>query len=173
MTNTVNANNKYQDIETHKIGKVGEGIVYDILSNCKGITNVEDVSDYVEYQKQDVDFLVYWLGKDKQEKISKIEVKTEPKAAQTGNFFVEKESYYHNGYYRDGWFQSSQADIFFWYVKDTVYACSAKRLKEYIETYHPRTRICDDGYKQVVGYLVNIQDFCKKCNVVQRKVIRN
>lgn len=101
-------------------------------------------------------------------------------AARTGNFFVEKQIrymkdvydengnlLYEKGQIRQGWLLASQADWFFWYIEKhkKVYACSAKVLRKYVKRYNPRVRQRNDGYKIIDGYLVPIEDFCKKCKI--------
>lgn len=168
----------YEDTRTYQIGKIGEQIVLELLRSFKKVVRVDDVSDLTQYQVQDVDFVVYMNNHGKQT-ITTVEVKSEPMAAKTGNFFVEKKmrytkdnSRYQSGVVRRGWLYTSQAKWFFWYVEDEgkVYACLAKRLRWYIDNYFPKERTCNDGYKIVTGYLVPIHDLCEKCNVYQWNV---
>lgn len=172
--------NKYDNAKQNQIGKIGEQIVTELLYKNPKVVRIEDVSGSTEYQYEDVDLLVHMNNKENQREIRKIEVKTEPMAARTGNFFVEKQIrymkdvydengnlLYEKGQIRQGWLLASQADWFFWYVErhKKVYACIAKALKDYIKKYNPRVRSCNDGYKIIDGYLVSIEDLCKKCKV--------
>lgn len=171
--------NKYDNAKQNLIGKVGEKVVTELLKKKSKVVKIEDVSGLTAYQYEDVDLLVH-MNVNGKHKIRKLEVKTEPAAARTGNFFVEKQIRYmkdiydengnlryEKGQIRQGWLWASQADWFFWYIEGykKVYACSAKVLREYVKRYNPRVRQRDDGYKVIDGYLVSIEDFCKKCKI--------
>ena len=171
--------NRYDNAKQNQIGKVGEKVVTELLKEKSKVVHIEDVSGSTEYQDEDVDLLVH-MNFDGKHKIRKVEVKTEPMAARTGNFFVEKQIrymkdvydengnlLYEKGQIRQGWLLASQADWFFWYIEKhkKVYACSAKVLRKYVKRYNPRVRQRNDGYKIIDGYLVPIEDFCKKCKI--------
>lgn len=69
-----------------RTAKIGEEIVADIFKK-DGYT-IQDVSENKEWQESDVDLLVYKNNK----LVHKIEVKTDEKALETGNVFIETKS---------------------------------------------------------------------------------
>jgi Holliday junction resolvase-like predicted endonuclease len=85
-----------------KIGDKGEYIVTKLLQD-KGY-DVINVADKPEWQKADVDLLIYKNNK----LIHKIEVKTEKAGTVTGNFFVETKS---NS--KQGWIFYTEADYLY------------------------------------------------------------
>lgn len=172
-------NNKYDNAEKNQIGKVGEEKVIKLLEKISSVVRIDDVSGISAYQLEDVDLLVYCERDDKQE-IRKIEIKTDERAVETGNFFVEKSIHYlkdihdengnliyEKGQIRQGWLYTSKTDWFFWYVPGNkkIYACSAKQLRRYVQKYCFRTVTCNDGYKVIQGYIVPIEKICEKCKV--------
>ena len=172
-------NNKYDNAEKNQIGKVGEEKVIKMLEKISSVVRIDDVSGISAYQLEDVDLLVY-CDVDGKQKLRKIEIKTDEMAARTGNFFVEKSIHYlkdihdedgnliyEKGQIRQGWLYTSKADWFFWYVPENkkIYACSAKQLRGYVQKYCFRTVPCNDGYKVIQGYIVDIEKLCKKCKV--------
>lgn len=89
----------YNCLET---AKTGEKIVADIFKK-KGYT-VVDVSHEKEWQEVDVDLLVYKNAKP----LYKIEVKTDEKALETSNIFIETKS--NQGL---GWIWKTEADYIY------------------------------------------------------------
>ncbi|WP_416199077.1 MAG: hypothetical protein ACFWUA_05100 [Sporanaerobacter sp.] len=85
-----------------EVAKTGERLVTKIFEE-KGYT-VKDVSDNKEWQEPDIDLLVYKDNK----LIHKIEVKTEERALQTKNVFIETKS---NG--KKGWIWKTEADYIY------------------------------------------------------------
>lgn len=84
-----------------KEGKTGEELVYNWLTN-RGY-HVYDVSDDVDWQKKDVDFLAFSA-----DNILKIEVKKDNNANWSGNVICELISNMETG--KDGWFRTCKAD---------------------------------------------------------------
>lgn len=174
-------NNKYDNAQKNLVGKVGEEKVIELLGKIPSVVRIDDVSGISAYQLEDVDLLVY-CDVDGKQKLRKIEIKTDEMAARTGNFFVEKQIrytkdiydedgnlLYEKGQIRQGWLFATKADWIFWYVpvENKIYACSTKQLKGYVQKYCFRIVPCNDGYKVIHGYLVNIEKLCEKCKVWQ------
>lgn len=175
------SNKKYDNAKQNLVGKVGEEKVIELLKKISSVVRIDDVSDISAYQLEDVDLLVY-CDVDGKQKLRKIEIKTDERAGETGNFFVEKSIHYlkdihdeegnliyEKGQIRQGWLYASKADWFFWYVPGNkkIYACSAKQLRRYVQKYCFRTVTCNDGYKVIQGYIVPIEKLCEKCKVWQ------
>jgi len=85
-----------------EVAKQGEKIVSEIFKN-KGYT-VVDVSNDKKWQESDVDLLIYKDNK----LVYKIEVKTEERALQTNNIFIETKS--NKGL---GWIWKTDADYIY------------------------------------------------------------
>lgn len=91
-----------------EIAKAGEKIVADIFKK-EGYT-IKDVSDNKEWQESDVDLLIYKNNKP----IYKIEVKTDEKALETSNIFIETKS--NRGL---GWIWKTEADYIYIVIPNT------------------------------------------------------
>ena len=106
-----------------KIGDKGEYIVTKLLQD-KGY-DVINVADKPEWQKADVDLLVYKDNK----LIKKIEVKTENAGVYTGNFFVETKS---NN--KQGWIFYTKADYLYVVIPNTkVYVIYVDEFREWFK----------------------------------------
>lgn len=157
-------------------GKLGEEVAEGIFSwgDWKTVKRYDDVRDLTHYQEQDIDYICYVEENGKLMQYG-VEVKTEPAAENTGNFFIEKEIYYFAGRKRGttarGWFFITKADYMFFYVPakkskmGTMYIVAFNELKEFIKKKNPRTATHKSNYNIVTGYLVNIESLCKFCNV--------
>ena len=135
-------------------GKVGEGLVCQYLQN-KG-WEVEDTTENPAYFKKDIDFLV------KKDNLNMaIEVKTEAKMNQTGNMYIEDKLVYEDGREADGWWHYCEAD-YMWHVNpatQTAFVYRADEMKKYITWHYCRYARCNDGFKEVYGYLVPVEKY--------------
>lgn len=140
-----------------EVGKKGETAVKNTLTARKW--NVEDVSKQTEYQQKDIDLIVWQTENDSRT----IEIKYDSRIADTGNMFVEYCS--NSRTERAGWLSYCKAEYIF-YVdarNNLSYCFLLEDLKDYIEINKNKLRqgTTRDGYKEVYGYLVSINDFRK------------
>lgn len=113
--------------QQYNFGKKGEILAANLYENA-GCT-IEDVSDDVEYQKQDIDFIVHY-----NERSAKVEVKYDRVISRTGNLFLEINT--DKGVTDTlGWFKYSNADILFYIDSKNAIGIEIKmkELREYVE----------------------------------------
>ena len=126
-----------------QVGKKGEEVVAEFMRNRNH--KVIDVSNDVEYQKKDIDFL---LENQEGQKCA-IEVKTDYKIQKTGNFFFE--STYHKDWGdSSGWLDYCEADY--------ICVLAAKEGKLYILKYD-KDLILEKAQKT---YFYNRDDGCDR-----------
>lgn len=98
-----------------------------------------------------------------------VEYKTDWRAAQTGNAFVETISV--DTQNKPGWAYSSQSDILVYYVPgdDLIYIFEfpefRKHLPRWIETFRKAPPIPNDGYN-TIGILVPLAEFEEHAKIV-------
>lgn len=136
-----------------KAGNKGETIVYSWLLRQPKIKNVLDVSDDIEFQKEDVDFLVLLSNKQ----VCKVEVKTDFKANETGNIpFETISTQYLNS---KGCCEKTKADKIFYYIYNTndLFIADVKKVRNYINENKDKLKEVNmgDGAK---GYLLKINE---------------
>ena len=85
-------------------GKRGEKMI-SLALTAKG-NKMIDVSDDLQYRKCDIDFIV----ERKRDTIT-LEVKSDYKSQETGNFFVEYLNWNNKSHNYDGWYKYCQADF--------------------------------------------------------------
>lgn len=112
--------------EDNEIGKRGEQIFSRFLDKLN--LPYRDVSDFPDYQKQDVDFIVRF-GQDD----VKFEVKNDTRIASTRNIFFETMS--NVDYATDGCFNKTKADVMVIVSESErrLYMISSDSLKRFVE----------------------------------------
>ena len=92
---------------------------------------IEDVSLNTEYQKKDIDFIVR-----KGNKFCTLEVKSDTKMHQTGNFFFEL-SFERKTGERPGWFQYCEAQFVCFYdgIAGRGYILDFNKTKKYLDNH--------------------------------------
>lgn len=127
-------------------GNIGEFVVWNLLSKLNTVKNVIDVRDDKYFQSVDVDFLV----EDTDRQFTWLEVKTDFKAHETGNFVYESTT---SG--NIGCFEKTKASFIAYYVAESgnVYILSVKALRNYVESHELRTISMGDN---ATGYLLDI-----------------
>lgn len=152
------SNNFKNDVAS---GTKGEIIVMAWLLKQKGIKNVIDVSDDEFFQKKDVDLIVQLSNN----KVCKVEIKTDFKAHETGNIPFEYES--NADLHFDGCLKKTQADRIFFYIYNThdLLIANCENLKKYIEDNKEKLVFTKMGDTSK-GYLLNIN------NLLNEKIIK-
>lgn len=119
-------------------GELGENLTILKLYNHPDTKSVIDVRKDKWFQKIDIDFL--WASQNGS--IVKIEVKTDRKAHETGNFVFELSS---NG--NKGCLARSRADYVYYYVEgnDTMYVIFMSPLRDYINAHGKDFKVFDMG----------------------------
>lgn len=139
--------------EDIKTAKNGEDITHLYLLDSKSTKKVIDVRDDKFFQELDIDF----LQQDIDNKINKIEVKTDTMAHRTGNFAYEHTS---NKYYKTkGCFEKTQSDYIFYYVQGTkdMYVLDTKKLQKYVHSNSKTLKEVCMG-DNALGYLIKLTD---------------
>lgn len=134
--------------EDLQYGETGEHIAWVSLLESPKTRQVLDVRKDKYFQEKDIDFLQL----DFQNKVNKIEVKTDRQAHETGNIAFETMSNTNIGC-----LERSEADFIYYYIEktDEVIIIKLKELKGYIKHTSPREITMGDNAR---GYLLNIQD---------------
>lgn len=141
-----------------KVGSDGEQLIQAFLSTIPSISSVESVSDIEHYQKLDIDFLVTTTSGD----VLSYELKTEPTAHHTGNFFyeyicnVEKDT--------PGCFIFSQADYWMTFIPQSgmLYIFPLIQYRKYVlkrAKYNQMINVYNKG-KLTRGKLLSIAEVC-------------
>lgn len=145
--------------ESVQVGSEGEKIIELFINTLKSVSNVENVTEDVDYRAIDVDFVVTTLSGDK----IYYELKTEPTAHRTGNFFYE----YICNVKRDteGCFIFSQADFWMSFIPQSglLYIFPLEKYREYVlekAKNLPLLLVHNTG-KYTKGKVLNIQKVCK------------
>lgn len=132
-------------------GKKAEELVRFKLSQTGKFVEIWDCSDDEYFQSKDIDILA--LKQDG--RITKIEVKADRKAHETGNLVWEQKT---SG--NIGCFAKTEADFIMYYTigDGSLYIFKPKELRRYIERNHmPLKRMGDNAE----GYLLNIKELLK------------
>ena len=143
-------------IKAKQKGKKGETAVKDYYINNG--SSVIDVSEDIEYQKIDVDFIIDG---------NFVEVKTQKSLAEQRKITLEIETEYYNSLIRKGWFYSTEANILIFYdnINNVAYSVDTIELRKLYEKFKNTKEI--DTYmfdeKRKVSTLVYIPiDLLKK-----------
>ena len=131
-------------IEDKKFAEMGEAKCLWLLHNSKKTRGVLDVRHDAFFQELDIDFLQL----DINDKVNKIEVKTDRQGHQTGNFVYETKSHH-----TEGCMTRSQEDYIYYYLCESneVWVVSMQKLRKWLENEPIREVVFSDGAK---GYLI-------------------
>ena len=164
-----------QFLELVSRGKQGENA---FINWCKN-NNIEyvDLSDNTYWQKRDVDFACRYNGT-----IKTVEVKTDTRLGQTGNFAIEFYQHYANTYFNSefGWAFMSKADMFATYdsINKRLYIYNVNDLLLYCVGYQEKYRFMKFYDKMNSGKtkcryveLMKMQDFVYWCNKYNKPII--
>lgn len=134
--------------EDKKFAELGEAKCLWLLHNSRKTRGVLDVRYDAYFQALDIDFLQL----DINDKVNKIEVKTDRQGHQTGNFVYETQSHT-----TDGCLNRSHADYIYYYLCESneVWVVSMPRLRKWLEKEQLREVVFTDGAK---GYLIKFID---------------
>lgn len=136
-----------------RAGNRGEIVVQSWLLNQPKIKNVMDVSDDIEFQKQDIDFLVQLSNKQ----ICKVEIKTDYQAHNTGN--IPWETISTGSINSKGCCEKTKADKIFYYIYNTndLLIADVRKVRNYLMENKGKFKEINmgDGAK---GYLLNINE---------------
>lgn len=134
--------------EDVKFAEIGEKECLWLLTNSKKTKLVVDVRSDPFFQRLDIDFLQL----DINNRVNKIEVKTDRKGHETGNLFFETEC---NS--KEGCLQRSEADYVYYYLVETkeTWVIVLPRLKNWLKMQDFNEVIVDGKTK---GYLLNFLD---------------
>jgi len=143
-----------------KVGEIGEDVFIDYMEELNNF--IVDVRTVPEYQKQDIDFLVYT-----DDDILSFEIKTDEQFGLMRNknyarFFIE--DIQNVNINSDGWFRCCAADVICIYdnINCVMYFMLMQDLREYINTYYGRdNKRVDyiDSNSNSKGYGVYINKF--------------
>lgn len=127
-----------------RFAEIGESKCLWLLHNSDKTRNVMDVRHDAYFQELDIDFLQL----DINHKVNKIEVKTDRKGHQTGNFVYETKSHK-----TDGCMNRSHADFVYYYLVETdeVWVVIMPKLREWLKSQDIKEVVFHDGAK---GYLL-------------------
>lgn len=127
-----------------RFAEIGESKCLWLLHNSDKTRNVMDVRHDAYFQELDIDFLQL----DINHKVNKIEVKTDRKGHQTGNFVYETKSHK-----TDGCMNRSHADFVYYYLVETdeVWVVIMPKLREWLKSQGIKEVVFHDGAK---GYLL-------------------
>jgi hypothetical protein len=111
-------------------GTIGEYIVWNFFNDSTGVKEVIDVRCDKVFQMWDVDFLIL----DSKRQVSWIEVKTDFKAHETGNFVYEVAS--NRNFNTIGCLEKTKAQIIacFVPVSANLYLISVAKLKKFVQS---------------------------------------
>lgn len=134
-------------------GKVGERLVFYLLSHNDKIKVVLDVSDDTRYRARDVDFLIQTI----KGQVYEVEVKTDFRAHETGNIFFEIESHG-----KVGCLRKTTADYIYYYLfhNKKLYMIITEKLREYIDSKGVLFEAVPGG-NDSKGYLIPIDELVK------------
>ena len=135
-----------------KFGKQGEEKIYQYLLTHPNTKYVIDTSDDIFFQSLDIDFL--WQTKNN--KIYKLEIKTDRLADKTKNIIYE---YYSNKTYQtEGCFEKTEADYILYYIinENYFYNLNVKKLRQYVNEKKDKLKIKYMG-DDALGYIIPIR----------------
>ena len=144
--------------ESLQVGAEGEKLIEAYIKTLKSVSDVENVTSDPSYRSIDVDFIVTMNSGEK----LKYELKTEPTAHHTGNFFYE---YICNvAKDTDGCFLFSQADFWMTFIPQSglLYVFPLIPYREYVlekAKNLPLLKVYNTG-KLTKGKILNIQSVC-------------
>lgn len=132
-------------------GVIGEAIVWDFFTKNKGIRNIVDVRDDKFFQSVDVDFLF----EDTNRQYSWVEVKTDYRAHESGNFVYEVES--GSTMHTQGCFEKTKASIIAYYVPYSghIYLIDVLKLRNFVRKTDLRSVRMGEN---ATGYLLPISE---------------
>lgn len=127
-----------------RFAEIGESKCLWLLHNSKKTRGVLDVRHDEYFQELDIDFLQL----DINDKVNKIEVKTDRQGHNTGNFVYETKSHK-----TDGCMNRSHADFVYYYLVETdeVWVVIMPKLREWLKSQDIKEVVFHDGAK---GYLL-------------------
>ncbi len=113
---------------SNKFGKAGEDEVLDFLSNMDGVKKIENVTQVKEYQKKDIDAIIYFENGEK----FTAEIKTDS-YSESGNIAYEFWSSVEDQI--PGCMNVCQADYLYYYFPDSgeLYQLKMDKYKEWVE----------------------------------------
>lgn len=143
-------------------GTKGETIVMAWLLRQQGIKTILDVSDDNEFQKQDIDFIIQFTNN----KICRVEVKTDYKAHETGNIPYEITG--NRSLNSHGCLERTKADKIFFYIYNSneLLTADTKTLKQYVADNKDKLKEIPMG-DTASGYLLSISELINK-NIVKK-----
>lgn len=146
-------------------GEYGERIAWISLLESARTRQVLDVRKDKYFQERDIDFLQL----DVNNKVNKIEVKTDRQAHTSGNIVFETKS---NS--NEGCLARSEADYVYYYIEKSgeLVGIKLRKLKELINANILRLREVPMG-DNARGYLIAIEDLERYKVAERRKVWRN
>ena len=127
---------------------IGEFVVWNALSEFKGTKQVIDVREDRRFQEWDIDLLV--MNTNRQ--VYGVEVKTDWKAYDTGNFFFETKSRE-----KVGCLERTKADYIAFFVPQSgnIYMCRTEAIRRCLSNHDYRLIQAVDGNE---GYILPIGD---------------
>lgn len=144
--------------ESLQVGSDGEKLIESFINTLDSVSSVENVTSDASYRQMDVDFIVTTHDGQK----LKYELKTEPTAHHTGNFFYEYICNVDKN--TDGCFIFSQADFWMTFVPQSglLYVFPLVQYRDYVlETAKnlPLLKVYNTG-KLTKGKILNINSVC-------------
>lgn len=138
---------------------IGEYTVWKALDELKGVKQVIDVRDDKRFQEWDIDLLII----DSNRQYHGVEVKTDWKAYDTGNFFFETKSRE-----KVGCLERSKADYVAFFVPQSgnIYVCGMKAIRRCLSNHDYRLIQAVDGN---IGYILPIGDL-ERFNCVEKMI---
>lgn len=114
--------------ESTDIGKIGEDAFLTMIANMSGYSFL-DVTKNPKYFQDDIDFIVTNKATEVE---TTIDVKTDTQIGKYGNICVETISNKNEERCKNGWFNTSKADFWFFYdtENEIFYAIKADELRK-------------------------------------------
>lgn len=134
------------------IGQNGEYIIYNYLLNHSSTINLIDITKDKWFQQFDIDFIQVT-----NDRINKIEVKTDKIADRTGNMVYEV--YSDKRLYTLGCFEKTEADYIFYYLINTniLYIFNTQKLREWVLEHQHNLKLVEMG-DFALGYIIRLND---------------
>lgn len=135
-------------------GAIGEHVVWNLLIKMPNVAQVIDVRDDERFRNKDIDFLMQTIA-DKRKVIKYVEVKTDFKAHETGNFVYEVST---SG--NVGCLAKTEADYVFYYLPGShvVHLIDMRKLNDYLDEHKLFEKPMGDNAK---GFLIKIEDLIR------------
>jgi hypothetical protein len=153
MTKLIHAFNK-----SLQVGGDGERLIEEYMKTIPAISNVENVSGVAEYRVKDIDFIITTHENDK----LAYELKTEPTANKTGNFFYEYTCNVEKN--TPGCFMFSEADYWMTFIPQSgmLYVFPLLDYREYVLQAAKNSRMLNvyNQGKLTQGKVLKISQVC-------------